>query len=127
MRVARRSVVVILVLAVLLVAVDRVGAWLAGKAVADQLVGELAAYGVQSTPDADIGGFPFLTQVLSGEYDEITARLGDVESMNCRSTMWSWRRRPLPRRCRHWSPEPAQPWPGVWMVQPWSVTKPWRH
>ena len=65
----RKLLVSLTVLALLLVAADRVGATLASRAVADQIAasGELSG-----APQVSIGGFPFLTQALSGRYDEIT-------------------------------------------------------
>jgi hypothetical protein len=78
-RIFRRTLIVLLVLAVLFVAVDRVSAWIAGRVVADQVARELANYDVNGgQPDVDVGGFPFLTQVVSGEYGEVTLRLRDV-------------------------------------------------
>jgi hypothetical protein len=80
-RTFRRILVVLFVLAALFVALDRVGAWVAGHAVAGQVNNELGRYDVQSSePDVSVGGFPFLTQVLSGEYQEISIRLHDVQA-----------------------------------------------
>lgn len=86
MRALRRSVIVVLVLAALFVATDRVAAWVASRAVADQVGNQLGGYDIQSTPDADIGGFPFLTQVASGTYEEVTVRIAeaDVEQLSLR-------------------------------------------
>nr|WP_243850660.1 DUF2993 domain-containing protein [Modestobacter marinus] len=52
--------------------VDRVGVSVAEGQVADQLAarGELAG-----TPEVDITGFPFLTQAVSGRYDEVRISL----------------------------------------------------
>ncbi|NED95896.1 DUF2993 domain-containing protein [Phytoactinopolyspora alkaliphila] len=81
MRTFRRILIVLLVLAALAVAVDRIGAWVAGRMVADQVSRELTRYDVDSgSPDASVGGFPFLTQVVSGEYEEITIELPDVRA-----------------------------------------------
>lgn len=85
MRSFRRFLIVLVVLAGLLVVLDRVGAWIAGEAVADQVATELASYDVGSgTPDVSFGGFPFLTQVASGEYREVTVQLSDVSSTDVR-------------------------------------------
>lgn len=64
----RRLLVVLLVGLVLLVALDRVAAALAERAVAAQVraTGALAA-----DPAVSIGGFPFLTQALRGRYDRV--------------------------------------------------------
>lgn len=79
MRALRRTAIVLVVLGLLLVAADRVAAWLGGSAVASRIETELDAYAVQATPEADIGGFPFLTQVVAGEYEKIDVELGDLD------------------------------------------------
>lgn len=85
MRSFRRTVVVLAVLVGLLVAVDRVAAWAAGEAVATRVDDELASYNVTAAdPEADVAGVPFLTQVASGEYEEVTLRLRDVGSASVR-------------------------------------------
>jgi DUF2993 family protein len=64
-------VLLVLVLGVLVV-VDRVGVRVAEGRVADQIAtrGDLT-----STPEVDINGFPFLTQALSGTYQDIRVHL----------------------------------------------------
>lgn len=85
MRSFRRTVIVLVVLAGLLVAVDRVAAWAAGEAVATRVDDELASYDVTAAePEADVAGVPFLTQVASGEYQEVTLWLRDVGSGSLR-------------------------------------------
>jgi hypothetical protein len=64
----------VVLLALLLVA-DRVGAEVASRAVAEQA---RTSGGLSATPEVDIAGFPFLTQALSGRYDEVTVRASDV-------------------------------------------------
>jgi hypothetical protein len=72
---------VLIVLMALLVVADRVGAWAAERAVAEQVSQELDEYGVSaSPPDITVGGFPFLTQALDGRYESVGVRLRDVES-----------------------------------------------
>jgi len=71
--------VLLIVLAGLLFAGDRVAANFAEKAIAEQVSQEAARQNVQSSqPKVDIGGFPFLTQVLDGNYKEIQIVLNDV-------------------------------------------------
>ncbi|WFE37065.1 DUF2993 domain-containing protein [Micromonospora sp. WMMD998] len=72
-------VVLLLVLAGLLVVADRVAAGVAERAIADQVRQELAKQDAQSgAPKVEIGGFPFLDQVLAGKYERISIRLTDV-------------------------------------------------
>ena len=64
--------VLLLIVVGLLVVVDRVGVGVAEDRVADQLA---QRGGLAGTPDVDITGFPFLTQALSGEYEDIRIHL----------------------------------------------------
>lgn len=72
----RRLLVVLLVLAGLAVAADRVAVALAERAVADQL---RRSEGLAQTPTVELGGFPFLTQVVSGRYDEVRVVAAGLE------------------------------------------------
>lgn len=79
MRALRRLLVVSLVLVVLLVVADRVAAWAAQRAVADQVANELTESGVESAPpEVSFDRVPFLTQVAAGRYGSVTLRLRDV-------------------------------------------------
>ncbi|SCL20630.1 Protein of unknown function [Micromonospora nigra] len=72
-------VVLLLVLVGLLAVADRVAAGVAERAIADQVSQEVSNQGAQaSSPDVEVGGFPFLTQVLDGRYERITIGLRDV-------------------------------------------------
>ncbi|MDG4822544.1 DUF2993 domain-containing protein [Asanoa sp. WMMD1127] len=72
--------VLLIVLAGVLVAADRVAANFAEKKIAEQVSQEVAAQNVQSAPpEVSVGGFPFLTQVLRGNYEEITIVMRDVK------------------------------------------------
>ena len=62
-------------LIVLLVVGDRVGAAIAERIAADALQ---SSQHLDSRPEVDIGGFPFLTQLISGSYDEITVTAENV-------------------------------------------------
>jgi hypothetical protein len=64
----RKLLLLLLVLAALAVAADRASLALAERAVAEQL---RASEELATTPSVQLGGFPFLTQVLSGRYDEV--------------------------------------------------------
>ncbi|MDO3703865.1 DUF2993 domain-containing protein [Micromonospora sp. C28SCA-DRY-2] len=73
-------VVLLLVLAGLLVVADRVAAGVAERAIADQVRQEVAKQDAQSAPpEVEVGGFPFLTQVLDGRYERISIVLRDVQ------------------------------------------------
>ncbi|MGC5019882.1 DUF2993 domain-containing protein [Micromonospora sp. DT47] len=73
-------VVLLLILAGLLVVADRVAAGVAERAIADQVSQEVAKQDAQSAPPkVDVGGFPFLTQVLGGRYERISIVLTEVQ------------------------------------------------
>jgi hypothetical protein len=66
--------VVVVALLALAVVADRVAVGVAE----DRVAGELATKGgLQGTPTVDITGFPFLTQVLAGRYDDVRISLTD--------------------------------------------------
>lgn len=71
--------ILLLVLVGLFVVADRIAVGVAQRAVAERVDRELANKEIQSAP-ADVGvrGFPFLTQVVGGRYDEISILLHDV-------------------------------------------------
>jgi len=78
-------VVLVLLLGVVIVA-DRVGASIAEDKIAEQAAAEMRKAGATAAtePQVEIGGFPFLTQVVAGSYDRITikaqqARSGDIK------------------------------------------------
>ncbi|MFI7432846.1 LmeA family phospholipid-binding protein [Micromonospora haikouensis] len=71
--------VLLLILGGLLVAADRVAAGVAERAITDQVSQEITKQGAQSSsPEVEVAGFPFLTQVLDGRYERISIRLRDV-------------------------------------------------
>jgi hypothetical protein len=74
-------IVLLLVLLGLLVVADRVGASMAEREIGDQIKQELVAQGLEtSPPEVSVGGFPFLTQVLAGKYEEIRIELPDFKA-----------------------------------------------
>ncbi len=80
----RRLLIVFIVLLVivggLLVVADRVAASVAERTISDEISKELVAQEIKSSPpEVVVGGFPFLTQVLSGEYQSIKISLRDLE------------------------------------------------
>lgn len=79
----RRVLVVLLVLLLvligLLVTADRVAAGMAERVLADQVRTEIAQQNVEAgPPEVEIGGFPFVTQVLDGRYKRISIGLREV-------------------------------------------------
>jgi LmeA-like phospholipid-binding len=64
----RKFLVVLIILVGLLVAADRVGAVVAGREIASRVQ---TAYNLPSKPSVSVRGFPFLTQLASGNYHEI--------------------------------------------------------
>lgn len=71
--------IMLILIAGILVVGDRVAAGVAERAIAERVSQEAARQNVQaSQPRVDIGGFPFLTQVLDGTYEEIGIVLNDV-------------------------------------------------
>ncbi|GIF65002.1 hypothetical protein Ais01nite_30370 [Asanoa ishikariensis] len=79
-RVLITLLVMLIVIAGILFAGDRVAANFAEKKIADQVSQEVAAQKVQSAPpEVSVGGFPFLTQVLAGNYKEISIVMRDVK------------------------------------------------
>jgi hypothetical protein len=71
----RKLVWFLVVLAVLAVGADRGAAYLAERTLADRVQQRAD---LTSTPDVHIAGFPFLTQVYRGRYDEITVTARQV-------------------------------------------------
>lgn len=72
----RALLVVLLVLAGLTLLADRVAVGIAEDRVADQLAGK---GGLVGAPEVDITGFPFLTQVVAGRYEDVRVSLGAEE------------------------------------------------
>ncbi|HET9518752.1 MAG TPA: DUF2993 domain-containing protein [Actinoplanes sp.] len=80
----RRLLITLSVLLVLLgiagFVVDRLGASYAEQLIADRVAAQVADNGATSAaPDVTIGGVPFVTQVLAGEYQQITIGLRDFK------------------------------------------------
>jgi len=71
----RLVVAVVLILAVVLVVADRVGAVVAAHAMAGRIETDA---GLTSRPSVSIGGVPFLTQAVRGTYSDIRVSATDV-------------------------------------------------
>ncbi|HET7247273.1 MAG TPA: DUF2993 domain-containing protein [Streptosporangiaceae bacterium] len=71
----RKLLIGVAVLAVLLVAADRVSVAVAENQISDRLT---SAYGLPDKPGVAIAGFPFLTQVAAGDYQQIDVSASQV-------------------------------------------------
>ncbi|MFG2354214.1 DUF2993 domain-containing protein [Streptomyces sp. NPDC048521] len=77
MRALRILLIIVVVLGALFVIVDRVAVHFAEGEAADKLK---ATENLASTPDVDIKGFPFLTQVAGGSLDDVEVGIKDYEA-----------------------------------------------
>ncbi len=77
MRALRILIVVLVILGGLFVIADRVAVDFAENEAADRV---RAGEGLTAAPDVSIKGFPFLTQVASGELDEVEIGIPDYEA-----------------------------------------------
>lgn len=71
----RKLLIVVIILAGLLVAADRIGVVVADHEIAGRVQ---SAYHLPSKPSVSVRGFPFLTQVVSGNYAEIDVSVGQL-------------------------------------------------
>ncbi|MFF4214345.1 DUF2993 domain-containing protein [Streptomyces sp. NPDC001796] len=77
MRALRILLILVVILGGLFVIVDRVAVHFAQNEAADKL---RTTENLATTPDVSIKGFPFLTQVLSGELDDVEVGIKDYEA-----------------------------------------------
>ncbi|MEU2875639.1 DUF2993 domain-containing protein [Streptomyces sp. NPDC007070] len=77
MRALRVLLIVVVILGVLFVVVDRVAVYFAEGQAADKL---RTTQNLAETPDVSIKGFPFLTQVASGELDDVEVGIKHYEA-----------------------------------------------
>jgi hypothetical protein len=73
----RKLLIVVVVLAGLLVVADRVAVVAADRQVASRVQ---SAYNLSSKPSVSVQGFPFLTQVASGDYHQIDVSIGSLRT-----------------------------------------------
>ena len=73
----RKLLIGVAVLAVLLVAADRISVAVAENQISDRLT---SAYGLPDKPGVSITGFPFLTQVAAGDYQQIDVSASQVSA-----------------------------------------------
>jgi hypothetical protein len=71
----RKLLMGVIALALLLVAADRISAAVAESQISDRLT---SAYGLPDKPGVTITGFPFLTQVAAGDYQQIDVSASQV-------------------------------------------------
>jgi hypothetical protein len=64
----RKFLVALVILAVVLVVLDRAGLFIAQREIGSRVQ---SAYGLPARPGVSVQGFPFLTQVASGNYQQI--------------------------------------------------------
>ncbi|AVH57958.1 MULTISPECIES: LmeA family phospholipid-binding protein [Streptomyces] len=77
MRALRTILIVVVILGGLFVIADRVAVGFAEDEAADRIK---STEGLASTPDVSIEGFPFLTQVVGGELDDVKIGIKDYEA-----------------------------------------------
>ena len=73
----RKLLIVMIVLAGLLVVADRVAVVVADRQIASRVQ---SAYKLSSKPSVSVQGFPFLTQVASGDYHQIDVSIGSLST-----------------------------------------------
>src|SRR5215471_17675715 len=73
----RKLLIGVIILAVLLVAADRISVAVAENQISDRLT---SAYGLAGKPGVTITGFPFLTQVATGDYQQIDVSASQVSA-----------------------------------------------
>jgi hypothetical protein len=71
----RKLLIALGVLVVLFIAADRISAAVAENRISDRIA---ASYGLSARPGVSIQGFPFLTQVLTGDYNQINVSVTQV-------------------------------------------------
>jgi LmeA-like phospholipid-binding len=71
----RKLLIALIALVALFVAVDRIAVVVAQNQISDRIA---AAYGLPDKPDVTIAGFPFLTQVVQGDYGRVDVSVGTV-------------------------------------------------
>ena len=73
----RKLLIALVVLAVLFVAVDRIALVIAEDEIASRIA---TAYSLPTDPGVSITGFPFLTQVVSGNYQQIGVTADQIQA-----------------------------------------------
>lgn len=72
----RKFLIALVVLAVVLVVADRISLFLAERKIANRVA---TSYRLSTTPAVTIQGFPFLTQVVAGNYQQVEVAVNSVQ------------------------------------------------
>jgi len=73
----RKLLIALAILVVLFIAIDRIGVVLAEDQIASRIA---TAYNMPTDPGVSITGFPFLTQVVTGNYQQIDVTASQVQA-----------------------------------------------
>src|SRR5215467_11540364 len=73
----RKLLIALAILVVLLIAIDRIWLVLAEDQIASQIA---TAYNLPADPGVSISGFPFLTQVVTGNYQQIGVTADQIQT-----------------------------------------------
>ena len=73
----RKLLIALGVLVVLLIAIDRIGVVVAENQISDRIA---TVYGLSEKPGVSITGFPFLTQVISGNYQQVDVTANQIQA-----------------------------------------------
>jgi LmeA-like phospholipid-binding len=73
----RKLLIALVILVVLFIAIDRIGVVLAEDQIASRIA---TAYNLPTDPGVSITGFPFLTQVVSGNYQQIGVTADEIQT-----------------------------------------------
>lgn len=73
----RKLLIALIVVAILVVAADRISLYVAQRKIANRVA---AAYNLATPPAVTITGFPFLTQVIAGHYQQVVVTMGSVDT-----------------------------------------------
>ncbi|MGE5289319.1 MAG: DUF2993 domain-containing protein [Micromonosporaceae bacterium] len=73
----RKLLIALVVVAILVVAADRISLYVAQRKIANRVT---AAYSLATSPAVTITGFPFLTQVIVGRYQQVVVTMGSLDA-----------------------------------------------
>jgi len=73
----RKLLIAVVILVVLFIAIDRIGVAVAENQISNRLA---TTYGLSEKPGVSITGFPFLTQVVAGDYQQINVTANQIQA-----------------------------------------------